>query len=709
MLRRSLTPLALCLALAAPSALAPPAFAQSDKAIGVEQVQEAVESLPAGWRVPGRYALVVGADDYADDRISDLPACANDARGIYETLIDPAVGMFDPQHVTLLVGQDVTDDNVIDGLDRLGREAGPDDLVVVFFSGHGAVDPRGRSYWVMHDTRIDRLRATGLPENEITDLIADIRSSRVVTLIDACYSASTAQIDGQSKSLLDLGSLYPKFDGQGRVAITASQGDELSVVIAEGQPGHGYSAFAWHAIEGLRGKADGAAGGNREGVITVDELWTYVKDRTETTARRSGGQQRPQLKGQMGSRFMLTVDGDRLVAGRQETQQRLKGLQRLFLDKSITAAQYAQAERLLSTDPAKLDAADRKRRAIYADLAEGRLAPTYLQGALDNVETPEQRAVRLAEEARERLRLEREAKEIERKAQIAELLASARGNDSEATGRTALRTLDELLRLDPNHGEARRLRDKIAGYYGPSKVGETLTNSLGMKLAYIPSGEFVMGSPASEEGRLDDEGQHRVRMTRPFLLGTTEVTQGQWRSVMVNNPSQFKGDNLPVEIVSHDDATEFCRRLSQKEGKPYRLPTEAEWEYACRAGTTSSFSFGLTISTDQSNYNGNFTYGAGRKGVFREKTMPVGSFQPNAWGLYDMHGNVWELCSDWYGDYPEGAVSDPQGPNSGDERVLRGGSWLFPPIDSRSANRISFKPDFRYIFGAGFRVALDLQ
>ncbi len=234
----------------------------------------------------------------------------------------------------------------------------------------------------------------------------------------------------------------------------------------------------------------------------------------------------------------------------------------------------------------------------------------------------------------------------------------------------------------------------------------TFTNSIGMKLIEIKPGEFTMGSPETEKDREDDETQHKVKITKPFMLGVHEVTQKQWQAVMGNNPSYFKGDDLPVETVSWDDATEFCRKLSEKEGKKYRLPMEAEWEYACRAGTTTPFHTGRTIGTAQANYDGTSTYGSGVVGVYRQKTTPVGSFPPNAWGLHDMHGNVWEWCGDWYGPYPAGDVTDPTGPTNGDGlRVLRGGAWGSNPGFCRSAFRGWGGPGCRYD-GGGFRVAV---
>ena len=233
-------------------------------------------------------------------------------------------------------------------------------------------------------------------------------------------------------------------------------------------------------------------------------------------------------------------------------------------------------------------------------------------------------------------------------------------------------------------------------------------NLIGMEFRLIPPGKFTVGSPQDEEWHRPDEILHGVTITKAFYMATTEVTQGQWKALMGENPSFFTGDDLPVETVTWEDAAKFCRKLSDKEGVQYRLPTEAEWEYACRAGTTTPFHTGETISTDQANYDGNHTYAAGRKGVFRETTTDVGSFAPNAWGLHDVHGNVWEWCADWYGEYSKGEASDPTGPANGDRRVFRGGCWVNFPAVCRSANRAKVAP-VSWNFHLGFRVVRVLD
>jgi formylglycine-generating enzyme required for sulfatase activity len=239
-----------------------------------------------------------------------------------------------------------------------------------------------------------------------------------------------------------------------------------------------------------------------------------------------------------------------------------------------------------------------------------------------------------------------------------------------------------------------------------------ITNSVGMKLVLIPKGTFMMGSPESEQGRNENENQHEVTISKDYYLGVYEVTQAQYEKVMGKNPSYFQGakvgnenTDLPVDNVSWDDTVEFCKRLSdlpeeKKAGRLYRLPTEAEWEYACRAGSKTAYSFddeeGLLPE-----------YGWFKRNS-SDRTHTVGLLEPNAWGLYDMHGNVWECCSDRYGDYPKGAVSDPSGPKVGSSRVYRGGSWYDVAASCRSALRFRIAPVVRYYF-LGFRLALSSQ
>jgi|GEM_PF-1077540 len=249
-------------------------------------------------------------------------------------------------------------------------------------------------------------------------------------------------------------------------------------------------------------------------------------------------------------------------------------------------------------------------------------------------------------------------------------------------------------------------------------VSITKDGEVKLEMVLIPAGKFIMGSPEEEKDRADDEDQHEVTITKPFYMGKYEVTQEQWESVMGSNPSSDKGAKLPVTEVSWNDCQEFIKKLNEKTKGGFRLPTEAEWEYACRAGTTTAYSFGDTINPQDANYDGS--------GIF--KPVAVGSYKANAFGLYDMHGNVWEWCEDWYGwfshavpllnfhgnvwewcedwygKYSKGPVTNPKGLDSGSYRVLRGGSFLAYARYSRSADRDNLSPDNR-IFNDGFRLA----
>ena len=239
---------------------------------------------------------------------------------------------------------------------------------------------------------------------------------------------------------------------------------------------------------------------------------------------------------------------------------------------------------------------------------------------------------------------------------------------------------------------------------------EDLGNGVTLEMVQIPGGKFLMGSPAGEVGRSDNEGPQREVTVPGFFMGKYEVTQAQYQAIMGNNPSYFKGEKRPVEEVSWNDAVKFCEELSKKTGRAYRLPSEAEWEYAARAGTDTPFHFGETITTDLANYDGNFTYASAPKGEYRDETTDVGIFPPNSFGLYDMCGNVWEWCLDKYhNNYNRAPTNGSAWLGDGeDTRLLRGGSWNVKPEICRCAARGRGVPEDRYSF-IGFGWLLFLR
>jgi formylglycine-generating enzyme required for sulfatase activity len=243
---------------------------------------------------------------------------------------------------------------------------------------------------------------------------------------------------------------------------------------------------------------------------------------------------------------------------------------------------------------------------------------------------------------------------------------------------------------------------------GPSTVLEEPIS--GMRLRLVPAGTFEMGSPATEPLREAQERRHTVRLSRSFYLGETEVTQEQWERVLGpgRRPSQAAacGARCPVENVSFEEVQEFLRQLNANAAGRFRLPTEAEWEYACRAGTTTPFSTGSGLTTDEANVHGGHPYPGGKLGPFRGGPTPVGSFPPNAWGLFDLHGNVWEWCEDWHCPYGDGPATDPIGRCASELRIIRGGSWAFGADSARCALRYTHRPQDRGP-SLGFRVARD--
>jgi formylglycine-generating enzyme required for sulfatase activity len=632
---------------------------QQGKAIGVRQ---ALKKLPGNIdQVPDRHAIIIGVGDFEANRNTDrkddipsLPQCDTDAEVLYSVLTDPGKGMFEKENVVILTGSDATKDRIMEELDELSNRIDKDDLVVVYFSGHGATDSKGRAFWVTYDTEIDRLFATGLSQLMITDMVKRLIASRVVTIIDACYAASTANLASSSKApLINVKELYTDFSGKGRVIIAASDGSEQSMVITKpDHPGNGQSVFSWHLSQGLSGAADA----NQDGVITVDEIWDHVKGRTSATARKLRGKQTPTIKSDMVGRFLFSVNADVLVGNYEKRINREQQLRTFALDEQITVEQYREAASLLGKDPTELNRESRERREIYLQVADGELTVSRVTRALALVKP----------------------------------MVVAKPKPKPERSPPAVK-----YRPPPTVVKKREPAKKQA------QLGVAQYNTLGMKLTGIPAGDFLMGSYESAEQVAraflreqpntfyNEHPLRRVMINRGFFMGTTEVTVGQFRafvnatgyrtqkekgemggaatSVKFDDSSTWRSpvgqpanDRHPVAVVTYNDAVAFCQWLSRKEGKTYRLPTDAEWEYAARAGTKTRFWNGNSIRKltevanipDASHFRVSSTIKADELGYAYSdgddgfaSFAPVGSFRANPWGLHDVHGNVWEWCT----------------------------------------------------------------
>jgi formylglycine-generating enzyme required for sulfatase activity len=352
-------------------------------------------------------------------------------------------------------------------------------------------------------------------------------------------------------------------------------------------------------------------------------------------------------------KFMLAATSSRLTGDEQEEYRWLEVFQRDSIGPSGL---------LLSNDN------------LWGDLAGSPAFPPDAKNRFDAAVAEERR--KRAEEELKRFEEERKRFEEERK-----------------------RAEEERKRAE----EEERKRARLAMEKMKRLIGKPITvPSVSMEMLWVKPGAFEMGSPLSEKDREDDETPHTVTLTQGYWLGKYEVTQAQWEKVMGSNPSDFKGVNRPVERVSWTDVTSFCSKLTASEqaagrlpaGMTYQLPTEAQWEYACRAGTTTAYAFGDSLTSGQANISG----GPG-------ETTDVGKYPANGWGFYDMHGNVWEWTADWYEKFTSGAVSDPVGPAVGSARVDRGGSWSDSALGARSALRLRVVPAFSGNY-LGFRLSL---
>lgn len=666
-------------------------LSSDDRGIGVWGTGQAYN---ASW---GNYhALIVGINAYKEWR--PLKTAVKDAQALKEILIR-RYG-FAESNVTLRTDNKATRLRLINDLRNLASSLGSKDNLLIYFAGHGQLDDlTGDGYWIPVEGKL-KDPGTWISHSTVKNILSSerVRGKNIVVVADSCYSGTLLRGGPSLLSLTDQGyrkKLANLASCRSRQVITSGG---VEPVADGGRDGH--SLFAYYFLKSLKE--------NDRDIIDLENLF---HTRVWKPVTEIGGQ-RPNV-GRL--KTPMDEDGQFVLASSGVTVSQPvigKTTATLSVKCNVSGAKVFLDNRNLGSTPLSDVAVSPGEHKIKVEkngyepyrkrirLEEGR--SITLQVSLSEERSANGRLFVETEPEDARVRI---LNIVPRFYQGIELEPGRYHVEVSASGHETKNQWVELGAGEDKYIDIRLNKIRVAESVAPS--GKSFTNSIGMKFVLIPNGSFMMGSPSNEPKRDKDERQHRVTISKSYYMQTTEVTQGQWSKVMGNNPSHFKncGDNCPVENVSWNDAQQFIRKLNQREGaNKYRLPTEAEWEYACRAGTVTPFFFGECLSTDQANYDGNNPMPGCSKGKYRKTPVPVESFSPNAWGLYDMHGNVWEWCQDWYGDYFSGHFTDPTGPSSGKYRVLRGGSWLDFAGYTRSANRGWNGPDERGYF-IGFRVA----
>ncbi len=637
-------------------------------------------------------ALIIGINDYKDPKIPDLETAVNDARAMAKVLRE-RYGF----QVKLLLDDKATRKTIYQVLRNLASSAKPDDSVLIYYAGHGDLDRiSDDGWWIPADAKGGD-PVTYLDNFLVQKYIRSMKARHVLLISDSCYSGT---LFGQSRAIppvIDNKYYLNLYNEKSRWGMTSGNKTPVS---DRGTGNH--SVFAYQLLKELRK--------NEKPYISTQEIYTRIAPIVSNNSEQTPLCRPIRNTGDQGGEFIFVASSGAVIetpAPRSskaylKVESNVSGA-RVLVDgrdvgtTNLSDAEITSGEHLIRVEK---DGYEPYRKRISFE--KGRSRDLYvvldpkapLKGRLYVDTYPKDARVRILnigpafnqgmELDAGRYHVEVSADDYETQKMWVSLTSGKN------------KTLDIHLK-------------RTGKYQADTGQGHKITDSLGMEFVYIAPGTFMMGSPSNEPGRFSDEKQHPVTLTKGFYMQTTEVTQGQWKALMGNNPSKFKncGDDCPVENVSWNNVQQFIRKLNQREGSgTYRLPTEAEWEYAARAGTDSLFSFGRCLSTDQANYNGKYPLPGCSKGKYRKGTIPVASLLTNTWGLYDMHGNVWEWSQDWYGEYPSSSVIDPTGPSDGSHRVRRGGGWYVNARYCRSASRARGLP----LVGTnnlGFRLVRD--
>ncbi|BAY09474.1 caspase, EACC1-associated type [Calothrix sp. NIES-2098] len=699
-----------------------------------------------------KVALLIGISEY-EPGLNPLPAAVNDIEAMRRVLANPEIGGFAEENIMVL--ENPERQKMEEAIEKLFAERQKDDLVLFFFSGHGIKDDTGKLYLATRTTRKtakgDLIRASAVTANFVHESIGRSRSQRQVIILDCCFSGAIAQ--GMTVRDDGIINVQEQLGGKGRAILTSSTSTQYSFE----QEGSELSIYTRYLVEGIE---TGAADKDTDGWISIDELHEYASTKVQEASPAmtpkfypveeghkillaKSPKDDPKLKYRKEFNSIALEDegeisiGNRFYLNELQNNLRLLPEDANLIEFEVLEPYRKRQEKLQRYEQAlsqvlqrQYPIGEREQNGLQRLQNILNLRDEDIAAIKQRVLAPKQ--AEYQKQQAERLRQEQERAEYQK--QQAELQEQRESESSKAVSHPSIQT--QTFEFD-----SAILTVKSSGFFGMGKktyeinrsrgraefFTENLGNGVVLEMVAIPGGKFLMGSPEDEPARLSYESpQHNVTI-QSFFMGKFPVTQSQWQAVAALNkvnfdlnpdPSNFKGANRPVERVSWDNAVEFCARLSNKTGKTYRLPTEAEWEYACRAGTTTPFYFGETITTDLANYRGTDwdyqgtlypgNYAQGPKGEFREQTTDVGKFPANPFGLFDMHGNICEWCQDeWHKNY-NGALTDDSAWFIGDNdkyRLLRGGSWLNLPKNCRSAVPSKRARDDRDNY-VGFRVVV---
>ncbi|MBW4685173.1 MAG: SUMF1/EgtB/PvdO family nonheme iron enzyme [Komarekiella atlantica HA4396-MV6] len=648
-----------------------------------------------------KFALLIGVSEY-ELGLTSLPSASRDVEALKQVLIHPEMGEFAAADVVVLTNpqRQVMERAIY----TLFANRQKNDLLLFYFSGHGVKDESRNLFLSSGETSLEHGRLvtpTAVAARFLHDSMNGSKSERQVIILDCCFSGAfpdglTVKDDGSVDVQAQLGS-------KGRAILTSSTSTQYSFE----QEGSDLSIYTRYLVEGIE---KGTADQDEDGWISADELHNYASSKVLEAAPAMTPQFYPVKEGYRIRLAKAPVDDPKLKYCKVfdqivlEDEGEIIDINRIYLDE-------LRNQLRLSVEEANL--------IEFEALEPYRQRQQKLQRYEQALSQVIKRQYPISEKDRNALKRLQNILNFrdEDVASIEEKIIGQRKPTVSVKQYPGLIKQNQAKQFEFDVVTVNAQGEETNRWRGQAEYFiADLGNGITLDMVSIPGGEFLMGSPKSELKRSDDEEpKHKVTI-QPFFMGKFQVTQAQWQAVaalptinydLEPNPSYFKRVNRPVEQVSWLDAVEFCARLSQKFEREYRLPSEAEWEYACRAGTTTPFHFGETITTDLANYNGTYIYGSGSKGKYPKQTTDVGSFGvANAFGIYDMHGNVWEWCLDHWHDNYQSAPNDGRAwliHNHNYMCLLRGGSWLIYPDYCRSAYRRRNLPDFNN-YDIGFRV-----